>query len=436
MKIHPARLARLSLLIVPFFLSFEFKSLSALRERLGTSAPGIAAHFDIWRWAIAGAVLLVVLLRWKDYLGDARFFRKELAGLFAPPAADGAPGPQRDPFYDNAKFFLVVTVLMNHSIEPFTRISLLFRWLSVFINLITMPMFALLSGRFSRAEISRDALKKIFWRLLAPYLIFQLILIYVDYAWFPEKKLNFSVVIPRFALWYLVSLALWRILLPFFAGLKHPLAVSVFLALLAGFDPHLGKLLALSRTFCFFPFFLAGYYMKGDLARRLKSGALWPLGSLFFLAFVLVANHRGLPFNSLIFHNAPYANSHLKMALWKAPFLNAFVLACSFVLGLTALALIPAKRSIFSRWGVNSLYPYLLHLPVVFSIRMHPLVFAPHLAALPAQLIWLALIIAAGVLLSTKGARLVFRPLVEPEWVVDWLKKQLAARRSPHVKQA
>lgn len=424
--VNPARIARFTVLVVPFFFAFEFKLLLALRDRLGFLSSSIPEHFDVLRLSVICAAGLFVLARSKDYLGDLRFFREEFSKLFAPSGAGETRPKSRDSFYDNAKFFLVVTVIMNHSIESFTRDSVLFEWLSIYINLITMPMFALLSGRFSRAGITTQSLSKIFWRLLAPYMIFQLILIFVEQYWFPEKKMLLTFMLPRLALWYLVSLALWRVLLPFFAGLKYPLALSVLLALLVGFDPKIEKMLSLSRTLAFFPFFLAGYYLKGDFPRLIKKGALLPLYSFFVLAFALVAHHNGINFRYWVFHSTTYFSSKLAGPLWAAPFLQAFILASSFILGLAVLALMPSKMSIFSRWGVNSMYPYLLHLPVVLYVRTHRQIFRPYLDSLGGQLVLILIVIVVGVLLSTKQTRFLFRPLVEPGSVVDWVRKRKA----------
>lgn len=395
-----------------------------MQDRLGSLSGGIYEHFDVLRLSVICAVLLFVLARSKDYLGDLRFFRDEFSKLFAPPEKGEAGAKSRDPFYDNAKFFLVVTVIMNHSIESFTAGSVLFEWMSIFINLITMPMFALLSGRFSRAGITSRSLSKIFWRLLAPYMVFQLILFAVEHVWFPENKLRITFMIPGLALWYLVSLASWKILLPFFNGLKYPIALSVFLALAVGFDPGVGKILSLSRTFGFFPFFLAGYYMRGDIPRRIKTCSLLPLWSLFVLAFVVVAHHKGIPFRFWIFHSASYFSPKLGGPLWAAPFLQAFILACSFILGLAVLALMPSKMSIFSRWGANSMYPYLLHLPAVSYVRGHPQIFRPYLDSLAGQIVLILIVILVGVLLSTNQTRFLFRPLVDPGSVVDWVRKR------------
>ena len=64
---------------------------------------------------------------------------------------------------------------------------------------------------------------------------------------------------PYWLLWYLLSLAGWRLLLPVFARLKRPLTFAVALAVAVGCASEVGYYLSLSRTLVFFPMFVLGW---------------------------------------------------------------------------------------------------------------------------------------------------------------------------------
>src|SRR5690606_488910 len=93
-------------------------------------------------------------------------------------------------------------------------------------------------------------------------------------------------------LWFLVTLATMRILLPYIVQFKHPLLLSVALALVAGLSPAVGTQFSASRTLCFLPFFVAGWlamnrgWLRGDWFmhpdRRTRSIAAAVLGIIAF----------------------------------------------------------------------------------------------------------------------------------------------------------
>ena len=52
-----------------------------------------------------------------------------------------------------------------------------------------------------------------------------------------------------------------------FTKIKYPLAVAAVLGIMIGLCEPLETTLSLSRTFVFFPFFLAGFYMKKNILK-------------------------------------------------------------------------------------------------------------------------------------------------------------------------
>ncbi len=158
-------------------------------------------------------------------------------------------GKTRIAYWDNLKGILIALVVLGH-----TGTALGDKWLSV-IYAFHMPLFVFVSGYFSRKKDS-------FWdstkRLIILYLIFNTAYILLDIAL--GESLTFRrVLTPSFALWYILSLIIWRMLIQILPdkALSSPTLVipmSVLLALAAGFIP-IGTPMSFQRTFVFLPFF-------------------------------------------------------------------------------------------------------------------------------------------------------------------------------------
>ena len=172
---------------------------------------------------------------------------------------------RRSAKYDNLKALLIFLVVFAHLQNLFSgpRSEVLYRTIYIF----HMPAFVFVTGRFAKFD-----LRGILTRQLLPYLFFQVLYITWDRLVLGTPwTLQFTT--PRWILWYLLSAALWRLLLPLVdterAGrMALTLALSLGLALAAGYCPRLGFCLSLSRTVVFLPFFLLGLYW-GRLERRM-----------------------------------------------------------------------------------------------------------------------------------------------------------------------
>src|SRR4051812_12296414 len=82
---------------------------------------------------------------------------------------------QRDFYFDNAKFILILLVVFGHLLRSFIGNTNLAHTLYMVIYTFHMPAFILVSGFFARGFYQKDYLKKIAKKLLLPYFIFQLI---------------------------------------------------------------------------------------------------------------------------------------------------------------------------------------------------------------------------------------------------------------------
>jgi len=170
----------------------------------------------------------------------------------------------RDNRLDTVKGILMVFVVLSHviSLVDYGNSGLIWG-VRAFIHTVTIPLFLLVSGYFTNIGSSRkffDGLIKIG----LPLAIFQLISIslFLICGQFKYSQL----LIPWWALWYLLSLIFCRMMLYYTPKklLENPLlylAIAFLISLLSGFIPH-GKILSIQRTLSFYPFFLLGYYFR------------------------------------------------------------------------------------------------------------------------------------------------------------------------------
>ena len=127
-----------------------------------------------------------------------------------------------------------------------------------------MPVFVFLSGYFSK-EINPQ---KLVGSCLIPFFIFNSI-----YAIFIEKSYN--LLKPEYLYWYLLSLFFWRLLILPFKNKKQLLVVSLFMGLFVGYISDVDRFLSISRTICFFPFFIAGNLFTENSMKKLRKLPVW-----------------------------------------------------------------------------------------------------------------------------------------------------------------
>lgn len=322
--------------------------------------------------------------------------------------------PERYPALDHARFVLIALVVVGHLVEQLVAsgslAAALYRW----IYLFHMPAFVLISGAVSKASLTRRRVLTLVTGLLLPYVVFQTLYSAWDAWLFQTGDWSQGYLTPYWLLWYLVSLACWRLMLPLFARLKFALPIAVAIALAAGMTSWVGYSLSLSRTLVFFPLFLLGHQIG---ARRLQhlSGARAPK---LAAATVLVAAAVGAWFLRDLDPEWLYASVDYA-ALNSAPVAGAMtrlgLLIASAFCALAVLMLVP-RHARHAGFGRRSLTAYLLH-----GFLVRGLVAAGAFALLAQALPpWAALLLcviagfAIAALLCTRWADRIAAPLTSP----------------------
>ncbi|TXK84540.1 acyltransferase family protein [Paenibacillus sp. N3.4] len=310
----------------------------------------------------------------------------------------------------NAKFLLILTVVIANCAEPLIHQNAAFYSLYLGIYTFHIPMFVMVTGYFSknfRLDVPGiKSLQMIFYH----YLIFQSLYSLLDLLAFHAPGVHYSFFVPYSLLWFLFSHFCWRLLLLLFTRMRHPLVFSVILGILVGYAPFTGTMLSFSRTIVFFPFFLAGYYFHlGMVPKSFAHSKKW-VGVLGFLAILAFLNKISVDPKWLY---SSFTYRELGSTQWYAGIYRIGMYGLEVMASLCFLILVPRKYTILTEWGKYTVYVFLLHALITKTAISMGLFTHVHTTV---QMI-LVLLLAVGLtcLLSQKWVRRFSRPLIEPD---------------------
>ncbi len=358
----------------------------------------------------------------------------------ATPGSPATPTKPRIALWDNARFLLIVLVVMAHAVSTIRTDSECGFAVYAYIYLFHMPAMIALSGVFSKPVSTPKAVKSTL-QLVVVWLIWEgvwaLIHLFVEDRAIPDNWL----ISPAWTLWFLLTLATMRIVLPYIALMRYPLAFSIVLALVAGFTPAIGTEFSASRTLCFLPFFVAGWLAKdrGWLEGKwfhwptpaLKAWA-WAMLALIAAVFVVVPGFRKewrldkwLTWRddyAWLFDHASIGN--WAPTEWWATALGGVgvrsgLLLIAAIMTLALLIVVSREHSVITVWGARTLYVYLLHAPIIWTLRQTGAVEWMGGFGVPGVLLALAVGAVIAVVLSMTWVTRVFRPVIEPR--LEWL---------------
>ena len=272
----------------------------------------------------------------------------------------------RDNRLDTVKGILMVFVVLVHviSLADYGNSGLVWG-VRAFIHTVTIPLFLLVSGYFTNIGSSRkffDGLIKIG----VPLAIFQSISIILFLIC---GQFKFSLLlIPWWALWYLLSLISWRIMLYYTPRrlLENPLlylAIAFLISLLSGFIPH-GKILSIQRTLSFYPFFLFGYYFRqGTMKSKPWSNTV---SYIIIIATVTLIVFQLYPDNSRVLLSGVGRYSYTDFPA------KIYLLLLSTIASISLFNIVKGNN-LLATVGRDSMLYYLYHAFIIFFI-LAPLV--------------------------------------------------------------
>jgi len=284
-----------------------------------------------------------------------------------------------------------------------------------------MPAFALISGYFSKSDApTRRRMARVITDIVVPYIIFEGL--WTLTKWIVEGRANPNITQPSWTLWFLLALAIFRLVLPYLALLRWPLVWALVVSIGAGYLPNVDSTFSLSRTLGLLPFFTLGWWLNEhailerlDLLRRRR----WWVRALAAATFVLagwvcwffVDVWRDVDLRLWFFYEENYAA--LGGTQWWAGGVRLAIMTIAVILSIAFFALIPRGTHRWTEFGKYTMYVYLLHSFVLYPFRESGV-----LRGLDPTWLWLPLVTALSVLiavvLATRPVRTAFRPLIEP----------------------
>ncbi|MGX1902173.1 acyltransferase family protein [Thermolongibacillus altinsuensis] len=317
---------------------------------------------------------------------------------------------ERDYYFDNAKFFLIILVVFGHFLRPYISENSFLHSLYNWIFFFHMPAFILISGYFAKNFHQKGYLKKVAKKILIPYLIFQL-LYSLYYSFLYEENISFDFFTPRWGLWFLLSLFSWNVMLYVFAKIPrtYSLSLAVLFGLLVGFV-EVEKWLSLSRTLIFFPFFLLGFLLKKKhfewlFQRKFRVFACMMLSCIFFIVYYLFPDIQ----KEWLYGSKSYETLgvHGEIAI----VLRLTFYAVSILMTFCFLSLIPNQKLSISSLGARTFYVYILH---GFVLKyLHATEFPQFITETRSYPLLLFISIALTMILGSKPVVELIQPLVE-----------------------
>lgn len=336
---------------------------------------------------------------------------------------------KRVPFWDNARWIAVALVIMGHATLKLISASDTAYAFYLFVYTFQVPVLVLVSGYFAKADPPRaPQLKRLLTDVVFPYLIFQSIWIVIQWAVEPGHPFTLDYTSAKWTLWFLIALAIWRLVLPYLAMLKFPFLISVLVSIVSGYASSTDDTLSLARVAALLPFFVLGWelrrrnqYARWWIAARGK--IVWPVRAV--AAALLVATGvtmyfgidvwRDLLVRRFLLFDEQYSSFGYDQ--WWAGFVRLLVIAFALVMTCAVLVLVPRRRTFFTEWGTATMYIYLLHPFFLYPIRQSG--WLEDHSTVPVLAGMVALSIGVAVLLSQKFVRRALHPLVEPR--AKWL---------------
>lgn len=251
----------------------------------------------------------------------------------------------RDPYFDNMKFLLIVLVVVGHALEPVTNSFAAVNLVYLVIYSFHMPVFTFISGYFAKDITQDNSGYKAIAKYLLLYLLFESAYIILFYG------NPLLIIAPLDHMWYLLSLVMWFLLLPFFSRHRYLIVIAVGIYILVSLTGLTSgnAVFSLSRTIAFFPFFLAGYHVR-------KSGFALPSANKYISAAMMLLI-------SAVIYYIYCGNEHY--GAW----LRLFTFAVSVIMSYCFMSLIPPRNTFFTAFGGRTLQVYLLHWPVIKIIE-------------------------------------------------------------------
>ncbi len=279
---------------------------------------------------------------------------------------------KRDHQIDNIKGLLIILVIFGHSLELLRLNSTITSYIYNFIYTFHMPIFIFISGYLSKnIQKGRD---NAFRQLFIPFLIFNSLWNFIQIIMtrllsLPiESAETFSFLNPGWALWYILALFIWKLLLPDIIKIKNVFLLVLGIGVLSRLFTEFNVFLSLSRLFVFTPYFVAGYLFSTKQLTILRESRR--RNSLVLLIIALAFNyyflfHTNYP-TEFLWADRPFSffSENFLVSIFFGILL--YIIGFSFII--VFLRLTPGKENKITQIGKNSFPVYILHTYLIGAI--------------------------------------------------------------------
>ena len=300
----------------------------------------------------------------------------------------------RDYGFDNIKFILIILVVLGHILEEISTTGFMGVIRSVIYS-FHMPLFVFISGYFSR--MSKRKTERAFAEYLIPFFIFNTI-----YTMAIQGVFKVNIFLPQYAFWYLLSLFFWNISIDYIYKFKPIIIVSFVLGIYCGLFGNIDRVFSLSRTICFFPFFILGYSFDKEKTEKLRSlnKALPIIGIALSVGLTVFANIKG--YIPIKMYEMIQSYNNTKVDNIPGGIERAVIYLIAVLMIVCVISLVPNKEFWFTKYGTRTVCIYIFS---SFLIKICFMIFkAANISAVynnPAIAIALSVALLVGIVLIT-----------------------------------
>ncbi|MDO4608033.1 MAG: hypothetical protein Q4B40_02435 [Clostridia bacterium] len=263
----------------------------------------------------------------------------------------------RNYMFDNIKAIMLFLVAFGHILDVYMGNQGFEYNLMKYIYLFHMPVFAFVTGYFSKnTEKSRNTAVE---KCLMPYLVLQGIyvvvanvLIKLGLANFNSSIFNSSILLPSSAFYYLLAVFFWKMFSSDFLKLRYPIAISVILGLLVSVTNQSEFHKGLGAVFTLLCFFVMGVKCDQNIIAKIRKIPKI-FGVLVMLLGILPAVYLPYAIHSI---RLTYADAEFGILEGMGYRLAFYAIAT--VMGAAVINLAPQKKSILSYVGSSSILVY------------------------------------------------------------------------------
>lgn len=282
----------------------------------------------------------------------------------------------RNIYLDNLKAVLTILVVLGHFIEVCLKGSNISKSLFLFIYSFHMPLFLFCAGLTCKDIINQKdktiSRTIFFFCLYVAYkgIIFLIKAIFTD-------KVTFSLLSESGVPWYLFTVATYYWIAYLLGNLhkwKAIAGLSLFTAIVCGYDTSIGDFLILSRSIVFFPFFATGLWIEDINKIQRYLDKIWiKLLSTYFVLMVLLLCIAYI--DEIYFMRPIFTGRNSYKVLGElfiiGPIYRIGAYIVSITLSIAVMALVPRQKicvgeASLDKAGQRTLQIYFWHRPILY----------------------------------------------------------------------